>query len=80
MRDLSCLDAGSFEIAFGMTTCYVPSIREVYAEVARVLNTGGLYRTDVVASAEEIEWDREGNRISQPYAETEVRDDYGGGP
>lgn len=47
MRDLSCIDAGSLDIVFGMTTCYVPSVREVYSQVARVLKSGGLYRTDV---------------------------------
>ena len=78
MRDLSYLEAGSIDIVFGMTPCYVPSIREVYAEVARVLRIGGLYRTDVTYSPRAIEWDEEGNRIGEPYAETEVRDDYGG--
>jgi len=78
MRDLSCLDAESFGIVVGMTPCYVPSIREVYTEVARVLKIGGLYQTDVESSTKAIEWDEEGNRISQPYAEMELSGDYGG--
>ena len=70
MRDLSCLEAGSFDIVWGTALCYVPSIREVYTQVARVLKAGGLYRTDIPNPATvAIESDGEGYRLSQPYAE-----------
>ena len=77
MRDLSCLEAGSFDIVYGMTPCYVPSIRDVYAQVARVLKPGGLYRTDTGNPALfAIEWDGGGYRIGKPYSEpTQTRDD-----
>ncbi len=77
MRDLSCLEANSFDLVWGMTPCYVPSIRAVYAQVASVLRPGGLYRTDMSNPATvAIEWDGKGYQISQPYAEKVlVRDD-----
>lgn len=78
MRDLSCLETESFDIVFGTATCYVPSIREVYSEVTRILKPDGIYRTDVSASTREIEKNTVGNRISPFYAETEIRNDYGG--
>jgi len=79
MRDLSCLEAGSFDIVYGMTPCYVPSIREVYTEVARVLKAGGLYRTDIGQPAIHlIEWDGGGYRISKPYFEYIHQRDDGG--
>ncbi|MEM7786004.1 MAG: class I SAM-dependent methyltransferase, partial [Planctomycetota bacterium] len=44
MDDLSALPDSSFEIVIHpVSTCYVPRIEPVYAEVARVLIAGGLY-------------------------------------
>lgn len=44
MDDLSALDSASFEIVIQpVSTCYVPDIKPVYREVARVLVPGGLY-------------------------------------
>jgi len=40
MRDLSCFAPASFDVVYGTTPCYVPSIREVYEQVARVLRPG----------------------------------------
>lgn len=79
MRDLSCLEAGTFDIVYGMAPCYVPSIREVYTEVARVLKAGGLYTTGLTQPAiQPIERDRGGYRISKPYFEAvHPRDDGG---
>jgi SAM-dependent methyltransferase len=79
MRDLSCLEAGSFDFVWGTATCYVPSTREVYTQVARVLKTGGLYRTDIPNPATvAIESDREGYRLSKPYSENVIVRDDGG--
>lgn len=44
MDDLSALSDGSFEIVSQpVSTCYVPDVRPVFREVARVLAAGGLY-------------------------------------
>lgn len=44
MDDLSMLGNATFDIVIHpVSTCYVPDLRPVYAEVARVLRTGGLY-------------------------------------
>lgn len=44
MDDLSMLEAASFDIvAQPVSTCYVPDIRAVYRQVARVIVPGGLY-------------------------------------
>ena len=44
MDDLSMLDPTSFDIVSQpVSTCYVPEVRAVYREVARVLLPGGLY-------------------------------------
>src|SRR5262249_47633909 len=43
MRDLSCLEDDSFDLVFqGNSMAYVPAVREVYAEVARVLRLHGI--------------------------------------
>jgi SAM-dependent methyltransferase len=69
-RDLSSLQPESIDIVWGMTPCYVPSIREIYAQVARVLRPGGLYRTDVTNPTNfVIAWDGGGYRINRPYCE-----------
>lgn len=44
MDDLSMLSDASFDIVIHpVSTCYVPNIAQVYAEVARVMRPGGLY-------------------------------------
>ncbi len=44
MEDLSPLDDGEFDIVIQpVSTCYVPSVAPVFAEVARVTRPGGLY-------------------------------------
>ena len=69
MRDLSALQSESFDIVFGLSTCYVPDIRQVYLEVSRVLRVGGLYSTCMEQpAARPIEWDGAHYRLTQPYA------------
>ncbi len=44
MEDLSMLREGEFDIVIHpVSTCYVPSVQPVFAEVARVTRVGGLY-------------------------------------
>lgn len=44
MDNLSMLPSGGFDIVIHpVSTCYVPDVRPVYREVARVLAPGGLY-------------------------------------
>ena len=71
MRDLSCLDDESFDLVYqGPSMAYVPDVREVYPEVARVLRRGGVYRADGGNPAVQfVDWDGEGYRITRPYAE-----------
>ncbi|MCD6290446.1 MAG: class I SAM-dependent methyltransferase [Anaerolineae bacterium] len=71
MRDLSMLDDESFDLVYGTAICYVPDARQVYSEVARVLRSGGLYRTDWRQPALHfVAWDGEGYRITRPYSES----------
>ena len=73
MRDLSCLGDESFDLVYGGGMCYVPDVRPVYSEVARLLRTGGAYRVDFTNPATEFvdcdDWDGRGYRITRPYAE-----------
>ncbi len=70
MRDLSMLDDESFDIVYGTALCYIPDVRQVYAEVARVLRSGGLYRTDWRQPAVHfVAWDGDSYRIVKPYSE-----------
>jgi SAM-dependent methyltransferase len=44
MDDLSAIAPGNFDIVIQpVSTCYVPNVLSVYAEVARVLVAGGIY-------------------------------------
>ena len=80
MRDLSPFDDASFDLVYqAISICFVPEVREVYAEVARILTPAGWYRvghcnpTTCPTSFEGPAngWDGTGYRISEPY---------GGGP
>ncbi|MCK4758187.1 MAG: class I SAM-dependent methyltransferase [Thermoplasmata archaeon] len=80
MRDLSCFPAESFDMVYHpISLCYVPSLEEIYRQVARVLKPGGLYRVGHGNPAfwyvEEDSWDGKGYRITSPIeGDTE---DYG---
>jgi SAM-dependent methyltransferase len=77
MRDLSCLADESFDLVYGMGTCYIPDVREVYVGVARVLRAEGTYHIGFMNPATEFvdtwHWDGVGYRITMPYAERERR-------
>jgi SAM-dependent methyltransferase len=70
MRDLSCLPDRAFDLVYGTGLCYIPDVRQVYAGVARVLRTGGLFRVDThQPTVDVLEWDGVGYRIARPYAD-----------
>ena len=80
MRDLSCLNDNSFDLVFQAdSTAYVPDIRQVYSEVARVLRLQGTYRVvNANPATFSVNWDGEKYGISAPYSERiEQRDDGG---
>jgi len=84
MRDLSCIGDGSFTIVYqAPSMAYIPNVWQVYAEVARVLRTDGVYRVCFTNPATEFvdwnSWDGEGYRITIPYAER-VERPAGDGP
>jgi SAM-dependent methyltransferase len=70
MRDLSCLPDQAFDLVYGTGLCYIPDVRQVYAGVARVLRTGGLFRVDTHQPAiATMAWDGKHYYIAKPYAE-----------
>ena len=70
MRGIGKLPDQAFDLVYGTGLCYVPDVRQVYAGVARVLRTGGLFRVDFGQPAVHFTaWDGEGYRITKPYAE-----------
>jgi len=80
MRDLSPLGDESFDLVYqAPSMSYVPDVRQVYSEVARVLRTGGLYRADAGNPAVQFvdmdSWDGCGYRITVPYGVRRVEND-----
>ncbi len=71
MRDLSCIDAESFDLVHQAESLgYVPDVRQVYSEVARLLRTGGVYRVAHTQPAvHSADWNGDCYRITRPYAE-----------
>jgi len=73
MSDLSMLKDNSFDIVYQAPSMgYIPDVKKVYSEVARVLRSGGLYRVDAANPqsqfVDESSWDGKGYRVSIPYA------------
>ena len=54
MRDLSCLGDKSFDLVYGTGMCYVPDVKQVYSEVARVLRTGGEIPSGFLKSSDRV--------------------------
>jgi len=77
MRDLSPLQDESFDIVYATGLCYVPDIRRVYCEIARVMRPGGTLRLDISDPALQfVAWDGKGYQITRPYCEvTDHRED-----
>lgn len=73
MRDLSGILPESFDLVYqAISLCFVPDVRPVYREVARVLRPGGLYRVGQINPGtylvDEDSWDGSAYHISGPYS------------
>jgi ubiquinone/menaquinone biosynthesis C-methylase UbiE len=78
MSDLSALSDNYFDLVFQAPSMgYIPDVKQVYSEVARVLKLGGLYRADaqnpLSQFVDEGSWDGKGYRISVPYSVIEKK-------
>ena len=79
MRDLSGFADSQFDMVYqAISMCFVPAVRDVYREVARVLRPGGLYRVahgnPATQTVDETSWDDEGYRILEPYSMGRIAD------
>jgi SAM-dependent methyltransferase len=77
MRDLARLAADSFDLVWhAWSLSFVPDARQVFAQVARVLRPGGLYRLECanpfVAGSVDGSWNGEGYVLKQPYVDGEL--------
>ncbi len=80
MRDLSCFGDKSFDRVYqAISLVFVPDLREVYREVARVLKPGGLYAAGHVmpgtSHVEQTSWNGKGYLLSEPYRPGLIDDD-----
>ena len=74
MRNLACFAANTFDIVWQPPSInYVPDVRLVFAEVARVLRPGGLYRLDCdnpfVMGVDERDWNGAAYPLHHPYVD-----------
>ena len=82
MDNLIGLSNDAFDLVIQpVSTCYVPQIAPVYAEVARVLRSGGLYisqHKSPVSLQADIEFGPHGYGLRQPYYQTSSLPDVAG--
>lgn len=80
MRDLSSLPDGSFDVVYqAESMAYVPSVHEVYSEVARVIRPGGLYRASHSNPATAFtEWNGTAYCVAAPYSQKRKDREDGG--
>lgn len=76
MRDLAAFDAGAFDIVFQPYALnFVPDARVVFAEVARVLTSGGTYNLQCanpyVVGVTNRDWNGEGYTLRGTYRDGE---------
>jgi len=71
MRDLGGLPAASFDLVYqGNSIGYVPDVRQVFEQVARVLKRGGLYRVDFQQPVTfSLAWNGAAYCVTKPYAD-----------
>ena len=69
MRDLSCFKRDSFDLVCQVAaSSWIPDIRPVYEQVARVLRSGGLYRVDFANHVSEFSDHPEARNGSVPLS------------
>jgi SAM-dependent methyltransferase len=84
MLDLSALYGRDFDLVYqAISACYVPDVRALYAEVARVLRGGGFYRVEHwspvnMQLAHDRRWTGRGYELVRPYVSGQ-RDIWKGG-
>jgi SAM-dependent methyltransferase len=80
MRDLSRLDNATFDLVYQANSiAYIPDVRQVYSQVARVLRPHGAYRVVFGnPAASYMEWNGQAYCVAKPYAEKKHRRDDGG--
>ena len=69
IRDLSEVEDASFDLVYqGPSMSWVPSVREVYSGVSRIVRPGGRYRVDFGNPANHaLAWDGDSYTIVEPY-------------
>jgi len=72
MRDLSCFPDESFDLVYQeISLVFIPDVREVYRQVARILRPGCHYRVGhcnpATLSVLHTSWDGTGYRMCEPY-------------
>ncbi len=80
MSDLSKVKDNSFDLIYQPESmCYVPDIRQVFSEVARVLKPGGTYRVVLQSPVTFFrKWNGDQYYINTPYSERILRREDGG--
>ena len=80
MRDLASISEDSFDLVYqGHSMSWIPDVHEIYAQVSRVLRSGGVYRVDFNNPGNHfLEWDGEAYRVTAPYSEKTYRHESGG--
>jgi SAM-dependent methyltransferase len=76
MRDLSELDADAFDVVqHAYSINFVPDVRVVFSQVARVLRPGGIYQlmfgNPFIAGLNPRAWNGDGYPLRQPYLDGE---------
>jgi len=73
MLDLSALHGRDFDLVYqAISACYVPDVRRLYEQVARVLRPGGYYRVEhwnpvSMQLADNPKWTGRGYELVRPY-------------
>ncbi len=79
MRDLSMFADDTFDLVYqAISICFVPEVRQVYSEVARIVKPGGVYRVGHnnpgTVLIEESSYNGEGYVLGEPYQGGQIDD------
>jgi SAM-dependent methyltransferase len=73
MLDLSAVYGRDFDLVYqAISSCYIPNVRNLYAEVSKVLRAGGYYRVEhwnptSMQLADDRRWTGRGYELVRPY-------------